>query len=260
MVTGVLVRSARALPVCTGCWDIFRNLLVVTLRGIRMIEPEKILSSLPSDSLEALSALIGFAKDNLSDCPDEYSYDIMCDWLVFIGTFIEMKDIDYKLDDVSGDEDQDYRTYRYLVDEVGPEALKRNRALRAQRKRAEQKLLFPDQFHYSFNEGEQGRIQKILNELRDHVLNSSLFEIGHKQRLLFRLEALQAELHKKLSDLDRFWGLLGDAGIAIGKFGSDAKPFVDRIKDLTGLVWRAQAKAEALEHDAEHPLLLGQDE
>ncbi|MCP4553343.1 MAG: hypothetical protein GY834_15175 [Bacteroidetes bacterium] len=113
-------------------------------------------------------------------------------------------------------------------------------------------------FVYEFSGGDLGRIQSLLNELRDLVSQSNLFEEKHRRRLLKRVERLQQELHKKQSDLDHFWGLVGDAGVALGKFGNDAKPFVERIKEITDIVWRTQSRAEELPSDA-RPALLESD-
>lgn len=110
-------------------------------------------------------------------------------------------------------------------------------------------------FSYEFTTGDLDRIQQLINELRNNISINELFTAEHKQRLLRRLEKIQSELHKKVSDLDRFWGLIGDAGIAIGKFGQDAKPIVDRIKEITDIVWRTQSKAEELPSGANIPFL-----
>jgi hypothetical protein len=91
--------------------------------------------------------------------------------------------------------------------------------------------------------------------LREQINSSNLFEQTHKERLLKRLEKLQAEMHKKMSDIDRFWGLIGDAGIVIGKFGKDAKPFVDRMKEISDIVWRTQSRAEELPSGTPPPSL-----
>jgi len=91
--------------------------------------------------------------------------------------------------------------------------------------------------------------------MRDLIAESSLFEEKHKRRLLKRLEQLQGELHKRQSDLDHFWGLLGDAGVALGKFGKEAKPFVDRVTEITNIIWRTQSKAEELPSGIKLPLL-----
>jgi len=108
---------------------------------------------------------------------------------------------------------------------------------------------------YEFSEGDLARIQVIINELRDTISESEIFDANHKERLLKKLEALQRELHKKVSSLDAFWGLIGEAGVALGKFGKDAKPVVDRIKEMAQIVWRTQARAEELPSGTTLPLL-----
>lgn len=113
--------------------------------------------------------------------------------------------------------------------------------------------LFNNIFSYEFEDNDLKRIQTLINELRENLTESKVFEEKHKARLLKRLESLQAELHKKMSNLDKFWGLLGDAGIALGKFGTDAKPFTDRIIEMTRIIGRTQAKGEGLPNDFELP-------
>ena len=113
-------------------------------------------------------------------------------------------------------------------------------------------------FAYEFSDGDLSRIQALINELRDLVSSSNMFDDKHKRRLLNRLENLQQQLHKKQSDLDHYWGLVGDAGVVLGKFGKDAKPFVDRIKEITNIVWRTQSRAEELPSDSK-PALLSSD-
>ena len=115
--------------------------------------------------------------------------------------------------------------------------------------------IFSNTFSYEFTTGDLERIQKLINELRDNITVSELFTSEHKQRLLKRFEKLQSELHKKVSDLDRFWGLIGDAGVVIGKFGTDAKPFVDRIKEIAEIVWRTQSRSEELPSGTTIPFL-----
>lgn len=114
---------------------------------------------------------------------------------------------------------------------------------------------FNNSFSYEFTTGDLEKIQKLINELRDNISNSELFTSEHKQRLLRRLEKIQSELHKKISDLDRFWGLIGDAGVVIGKFGNDAKPIVDRIKEIADIVWRTQSRSEELPSGTTIPFL-----
>jgi hypothetical protein len=58
-----------------------------------------------------------------------------------------------------------------------------------------------------------------------------------------------------MSDLDRFWGFVGDAGVVMGKFGNDVKPLKDRIGEMMGLVWKTQAHAEKLSSGSPNPFL-----
>lgn len=110
-------------------------------------------------------------------------------------------------------------------------------------------------FAYEFSEGDLNRVQLLLNEIRSQIATNNDLKDEHKQRLLKRLENLQSELHKRVSDLDRFWGLVGDAGVVIGKLGKDAKPIVDRIKEIAEIVWKTQARREELPSDSQNPML-----
>jgi len=142
-----------------------------------------------------------------------------------------------------------------IDDEVGSN--KRNEFLSAVDNK---KKILDKGFFYEFTDGDLARIQQILNELRGQIGESELFQEDHRRRLLRRLEALQSEIHKKMSDVDRIWGLVGDAGVAIGKFGKDAKPFVDRIRELSQIAWRTQARAEELPSSSVNPLLESSDD
>ncbi len=115
-------------------------------------------------------------------------------------------------------------------------------------------------FAYEFTDGDLARVQGLINELREELTASTCFEEEHRQRLLKRLEALQADLHKRMPTLDRIWGLVGDAGVALGKFGTDAKPFVDRIREMAQIAWRTQARAEELPSGCPLPLLAPPDD
>lgn len=110
-------------------------------------------------------------------------------------------------------------------------------------------------FAYEFTDGDIKRVQDLINELRCLLAADSSLDADHKSRLLRRLEALQRELHKKISDLSKFWTLVGDAGVALGKLGTDAKPIVDRIREIVQIGWKSQARAEELPSSAENPML-----
>lgn len=110
-------------------------------------------------------------------------------------------------------------------------------------------------FSYEFTQGDLDRVQALLGELRQLIVKTKDLTEEHRRRLLKRLERLQSELHKRMSDLDHFWGLVGDAGVALGKLGTDAKPLVDRIREVVDIIWRTQARMEELPSSAPVPLL-----
>ena len=106
--------------------------------------------------------------------------------------------------------------------------------------------LLSTQRRYEFDDADFDRIQTLINELRELITASEVIDEDHKSRLLKRLEKLQQELHKKMSNVDMLWGLIGDAGVVLGKFGHDVKPLTDRIREIVEIVWRVQAAAAGL--------------
>lgn len=127
--------------------------------------------------------------------------------------------------------------------------------LRLENLTARYKTVVSNGFVYEFSQGDLEAVQERVNELRSLITTVKGLEKEHQQRLLRRLEKLQGELHKKVSDLDRFWGLIGDAGVVMGKLGDDAKPIVDRMREIADIVWRTQSRAEELPSGTELPRL-----
>ncbi len=114
---------------------------------------------------------------------------------------------------------------------------------------------FGGRFMYEFTDGDLKRIQELINELRAEITKSKLFDEKHRQRMLKRLEKLQAELHKKMGSIDQIWGLMSDAGVALGKFGEDAKPLIDRYTEIVEIGWRSVLQAEQLPSGFQFPRL-----
>lgn len=96
--------------------------------------------------------------------------------------------------------------------------------------------LFSNAPAYEFSDTDFARVQTLINELRELINKSNLITDDHKRRLLRRLEAMQCEIHKKTSDIDRFWGFIGEAGITVRKFGEDMKPISDRVTELGRII------------------------
>ena len=101
-------------------------------------------------------------------------------------------------------------------------------------------------FHYEFSEGDLKLIQELINELRGLISTTEELEEGHKHRLIKKLEKVQSELHKRVSDLDRFWGFCVDLSLVVGIMGENAKPTVGLVKKIVDIIWPAQTRAYEL--------------
>jgi hypothetical protein len=123
-----------------------------------------------------------------------------------------------------------------LQHEVNASVAMRNAQVHLTAKTEEYASLFAGIPAYEFTDEEYKKLQDLISELRDLITMSKLISDDHRRRLLRRLEAMQGELHKKTSDIDRFWGFIGEAGIAVRKFGEDMKPISDRVQALGHIV------------------------
>jgi hypothetical protein len=112
-------------------------------------------------------------------------------------------------------------------------------------------------FAYEFLESDYKRLKGLVSEIRILTRESRPTDVDHKRRLMKRIAKLQQALHKRVSSLDVFWGLVGDAGVVLGKFGSEAEPLAQRICEILKIVLRTQARAEGLPPATENPLLSG---
>lgn len=115
-------------------------------------------------------------------------------------------------------------------------------------------------FHYEFSEGEIARLQDIVNELREGIRDANFVDEDHRRRLLGRLEKLQAELHKRVPDLDRHLGTMVQIAAALGQSSEEAKPLFDRVREFTGIVAGVFRRAEKLPPGPEFPLLPKSDD
>ena len=115
-------------------------------------------------------------------------------------------------------------------------------------------------FQYEFSEGEIERLQSLINELREAIGVAEYLDEDHRRRLLGRLEKLQGELHKRVSDLDVFLGVVVQIGAVGKRAGEDAKPLVDRAREIGEIVAGVFRRAEKLPPGPEFPLLPKSDD
>jgi len=219
---------------------------------------EEYLSELPNDPVLAAHKMCdyffnedeGIDRDNENDFYDDYIHAYAAIEAYMLSSGLDMTSLELgivRTDNINAIR----RFYQNVYSQLDKIVV--NQSLTAARNKYQSR--FGVGFFYQFSDGDLARIQELINELRHLLTDSEEFDANHKERLLKRLEALQSELRKKMSSLDKLWGLVGDAGIALGKFGREAKPLVERIREIAQITWRTQARSEELPSGTPLPLL-----
>ena len=111
-------------------------------------------------------------------------------------------------------------------------------------------------FVYKFSDGDLSRLKVLFGETRELLNSSEHFDEAYRTRLAKRIDKLNLRLCKRSTDLDPYWGLVGDAGVIAGKAGKYARLLVDKITQITNIVWRTQARAEELSSSCCPPNLI----
>lgn len=221
--------------------------------------PDLIMEQVTTDSVGGVLRLISFAGEQMSDRQgySEEDHEVLLEVFALVSS---LREADMIYTDVFEPELDGSvqiscsRIWDYL-NLVAEQLTAQASVLRLKNLKQKFTVAITNGFGYEFTEGDIKRVQELVNELRDELSKESRLDESHKRRLMARLEALQKELHKKVSDLDNFYGLLGAFGVAAGKLGTDAKPLVDRVKEIVNIAWKSEARAEQLSSSAENPLL-----
>lgn len=219
---------------------------------------DEFLDGLPDDPFEALEAMCSqymLWKNNEANQNVFLRYNEFVEAYSAAEAFIRAHDLPYDLIELGVSKQSNIKQIQPFFENLDQKLKSRQVADHIETTRMKYARRFGAGFWYEFSDGDLNRIQQLINELRDTITASELFDEKHKQRILRRLEKLQAELHKKMGSLDLLWGMMGDLGIVLGKFGRDAKPLVDRIGEIVKIGWRAQIRAEELASGLPFPLL-----
>ena len=204
--------------------------------------PPRTLAQLPADNLEALAALsVEFEKfdGHARQMPEHH--DDYVEALSILKGFAMVRDAKLEAFPELGPQRhqnisniQSYFTK--MRTSVRAELTNRHARGYFDTKSEEYAALFAKVAVYEFSEDDFKRVMDLTNELRELIRTSTLISEEHKRRLLRRLEAMRAEFHRKTNDIDRFWGFIGEAGIAMRKFGQDLAPITERVLELGGIV------------------------
>lgn len=225
-----------------------------------MIFDEDFLESLKNAPLDGTVRLVEIVRKNLSD-DDHHWHD--SDYLALLEAYaLVIEIIDSQLlkitrpaFNITGNKGEDCSEINQYLRVLENYCISEASKLRVESLRSHFKTVLGSGFSYEFSQGDLEKLQTLINQVRDLISNAKGLERDHQRRLLARLEKLQTELHKKVSDLDRFWGLIGDAGVVLGKLGKDAQPLVQRVKEIADIVWQTQSRAEELPSGTQIPIL-----
>lgn len=226
---------------------------------------DEFLESLPDDPVETIRVVckaflkfditVGKPSDPDAETKKSARYNEYVEWLGLFQAIIKNYGLPLSSPEIEIDRGKTIKSIITFAVKLAKEANQSIAEITLRTSRERFLAKFGKVFMYEFTDGDLARIQTLIHELREFLTNTEIFEEEHRGRLLKRLESLQSELHKKVSSLNKFWGLMIDAGVALGRIGEDAKPFFDRIKEMVEIVWRTQARAEELPSGLEFPLL-----
>lgn len=225
-----------------------------------MLFTEKFLEDLKNDPLAGTISIVRNVQDRMNPHAEEWEqsdFDNLIEAYALIVEIAEsgLLDIEPPTIEITGTFNNDCSQINTFLTHLEQHCISEASKLKLESLKKHFKTSLGSGFCYEFSQGDLEKLQGLINQLRDLISSSNGLEKDHQRRLLARLEKLQSEMHKKVSDLDRFWGLVGDAGVVMGKLGNDAKPIVDRIKELADIVWRTQSRAEELPSGTQLPML-----
>lgn len=225
-----------------------------------MLFTEEFLASFKDDPIGGTIQMIKTVRANVDSSGGEWldsDYETLLEAYALINEVVTAKLLPIQKPNfpITGDINEDCRNVNQFIQALEMHCVKEASKMKVASLQSHFKIAIGSGFAYEFSQGDLDRVQVLINQIRSLIDETDGLQEDHKRRLLSRLEKLQAEMHKKVSDLDRFWGLIGDAGVVLGKLGNDAKPIVDRIREVADIVWQTQSRAEELPSGTQIPML-----
>lgn len=99
---------------------------------------------------------------------------------------------------------------------------------------------------YAFGATELKRLKELAHQMDAALVQGEALPDGLTQRLRARIARLLADLRPALPDMDRFWGLMGDARVIRASGNTQARQLAGWLGEMSDIVWHAQARAEGL--------------
>lgn len=220
---------------------------------------EEFIKQLPDDPLKAAAqicdaffSLVRSLRDRKTPFRDYYN--LCLEAFAFAEVFIEANGLDVATPHITADSpmqdnlDNIDALFQRWKDQTKEELTERDARNTLENARAQYRNILGKGVIYEFSDEDFAEVQELLNRLREILTKSKDFEEEHRLRLLKKLEILQLELHKKMSNFDRFWGFFVDSSIALRKFWENVEPFREDVKEVMRIVCRTQARAENVQN------------
>lgn len=206
---------------------------------------DEFLDALPTQTWSGLKRICDhfiIFDSSLEEFEQSDHYDEYLEALALIQSYVEAKGLNWNhIPSVKGREET-IEGIRKVIHSINKEVESKLAVIKLEESKDRFKGHLTGAFLYQFSDGDLERIQTLLDVLRKDISASSALDPKHKQRVIDKLERLQKELHKKESDLDKYFGIAGEVMVLVGKAGEAALPWAKCVKEIIGIVWQAQLR------------------
>lgn len=193
--------------------------------------------------------LMGLWESFSSDDDELHHQDTFIDALALLQYYEREKEIDYPFEQISTSDPSWTHSLYSIIERMLKELEQVERESKLSRSQNKIAMLMGEQFCYTFTDGDLKKLERLISELKKTVEATEEIDSDHKSRILKRLNELENELSKTVSNLDRYYGLLVEANILVSKIGNTSKPIVVLIRSVIDIVWSTQSNAEELPSD-----------
>lgn len=211
-------------------------------------------ASLPSDAFEAAEVICerwGPFRKLVENTGDKLQFYERCIWWFALGQVLVesyQPDFGFKAPGLGADINKNIGSIIQFLNRIEQHSneglVKRRSDSKAEDFRVQIAAAMGQRAAFVFTDDDLDRMQNLINELRSLISKSSDIPDKHKQRLLKRLEQLQAAVHKTVSDLDRAIGVILELSAAVGKAGENLEPLADRISEMSEIIVRVISTAQ----------------
>ncbi len=180
------------------------------------------------------------------DCniPDKDKQGFLEHYLTALGAFQAFADayvLNFDFPELSGDREKNTREIRQffitLRDALDAEVAK----LTVEQAKHRFTGRFAPASYFEFSDENLKKLRLLFTSIRYEVERLTGLREEMRWRLLRKLENSECKLQKRLPDLDRLWGFMGEARVILGTTDEDTKLILDRINEIARITRITQA-------------------